>query len=310
MDLVTIRVKTGAVGGGSWRAPTADGDIRLKWGGTAWKYPAMIRVKDGGVGGGVWRDSGYRGYPNEPRGLNVDVWDNTNFDNISVDWALPVAGGAPVHHYEVQMLNASGGLRATKTPSAPPTSGFAVDENDKIQFRVRSVTAAGLVSDWTTYLRVLMGHKEQGHYRAENRTRSWFEQVNGPWWDNAYIGGETVVRVPDAVTVRKLHYDLRAQGAFTSVLSPYGNREIRSVRYSVDKEIMNMGAPYTVVDGGWDHDGDSAHPWWGIRLHGIGWSGDAGGAYKVLGTFGVEGVETYQVQVYVVDVAYRANSYW
>ena len=307
-----IRVKDGGVGAGVWRVIT-DGKFHVKDGGVGagvWRPASQVLIKTGAVGGGMWRDSDYRGFPNPPRNINVGSWDNTNFEWINIDWTAPVAGGAPIDHYEVEMRWATGSLRSTKYPPHPPTSNFDVEQDQKIQFRARSISTGGLPSEWTPYLQVLMGHKEDGHFRTENRTRDWYEQVTGPWYQDAYAGGETVVRVPSGVTIKRLHYDLYAQGNFTSVLSPYGSREVRLVVYSVDYTLLNMGNPYERIVGGYDHDGDNQHLWWGPRCRGSGWSDTASGSIKMLGKFGVEGVETYQVQVYVVDRAHKANSYW
>jgi hypothetical protein len=303
-----IRVKDGDVGAGVWRGPIADGNIRLKWGGTTWKSPAYIRVKNGDVGSGAWVDTGYRGYPNEPSGVSVNTWDNTAFNDLTIKWSAPAAGGAPVAAYEVRKNNASNQEVTTFTDTTSPSSAFTMSPNEKAQFYVRSKSAAGLFSDWVGPVRVLMGHPEEGHYRTENRTRSWYREVNGPWYRDAYTGGETVIKVPSDVVIKKFHYDLRAQGGFTSILSPYGSREVKMVVFSNDYNTMNMGSPYVTVDGGYSHQGDGS--WWGLRCRGEGWSSTAGGPYKMLGTFGITGTETYQVQVYVVDVAYKSNGYW
>lgn len=304
-----IMVKSGGV----WVGPVEDGTVNIKLGGRQpdgsfslehWVYPTNIWVKSNGA----WVDTGYRGYPNEPGTVSVNAWDSTNFLTVSIKWgAASSVGAAPTASYEIQQLSSTGGLINSDTQTDLTSKNFATVEDGKYQFRVRSKSTGGLYSDWSPILKVEMGHKEEGYYANENRTRTWYKEINGNWYKDAYIGNQTVINVPDTVVIKEFHYALSANAGFTSALSPFGSRTVTHVFLNVEwGDTMSMNSPYNTIEYGFNNNGDNK--WWGLKCKGSGWSTTATGLERMVGKFGIEGVETYQVSVYHLTQAYKANA--
>jgi len=283
---------------GGWVVP-ASGKVALKWGGTTWLHPSMMRVKNGDPGGGYWVDSGYRGFPAEPTSVAVNAW---NYDTVSVKWAAG-AGGAAVSSYEVQQRNASGGVITTSTDTTSPSVSFAVADSTKYQFYVRSKSAAGLFSDWVGPLKVSIGKPASTYYTTETATRNWSAAANVGGYKDAIVG----VAVPSAVVVTTVRYQISSQNGFTSVLSPYNNREIYRIANSGQQERFSWGNPIDVTVNVANYTGNGGIT--GMICRGAGWSTAASGTYKAIGTITANGVETYSYQQ-AHTIAAVANSYW
>lgn len=299
----TIRLKWG----GPWLDPIADGNLRVKWGGP-WISPAYCYHKVGDVGGGYWRDTGYRGYPNPPQGIGVYGWD---FNNVSLYWGGPAAGGAPTVAYHLVQTDSAGNWINQVEVGGSPWGNFGVGEDGYYQFYVRSKSAAGLYSGFVGPVRVKIGHTEQGYYANENRIRGWYNQISGNWYQNNYSGGpdQTVIWVPNNVRITEFHYSVLANAGFTSVLSPFGNRKISHIFAGQDwGDTISMGNPYQTVEYGFNNWGGDN--WWGLIARGAGWTVSPNGTARMVGDFGIYGEETYQVTVYYMTRAYEGNSYW
>jgi Fibronectin type III domain len=293
---MTVHVKNGDAGGGSW-VTASDGDVHVKWGGTTWINPSFVKVK----WGGGWLDSDYRGYPADPTGLAVNAW---TYTSASVKWSAG-SGGAAASTYEVQLRNQSGGVIQTSTDSSSPSITFSLSEQTKYQFYVRAKTASGLYSGWTGPLRIQTGRAATSTTTTEPAIRSWSKAANVNAWKDHPVG----VVVPSTVVMKSIRYQLSANAGFTSVLSPYNNREI--------KLWLNNSDAYAVRN--WLNPVDQTLPLnnaaigglnvQGFICRGSGWSSYSTGTQRVVGTVTVTGDENYDKVVTVTTPAI-ANSYW
>jgi hypothetical protein len=190
---MTVNVKSGGV----WRA-ASDGGLRIKSGG-AWRTAAFCYIKSGGA----WRLSSYRGYPLAP----TDIWiGNNSFTSLDVGLSGPGAGGAPVSRYLVQQLDGAGNYMNQWYTSTGTVAGIPVSQNQTLQYRVLSESAAGLQSGWygpvANRSRIQIGVTELNHQEARTGTQAW-QQSAGFTLRRGQVGG---VVAPADVTLTQMYW--------------------------------------------------------------------------------------------------------
>ena len=283
---------------GGWVAPAA-GKIAIKWGGTTWIHPSMARVKVGNPGGGSWVDSDYRGYPAVPTGTHVYSWD---YNDVRIAWSAG-AGGAAVADYHVVQTDSAGNWLRQYTVAGGVSPSIPVSVSSYYIFYVRSRSSAGLYSDWGPVVRAKIGKPAETYYTTETADRAWSAAASVGGYKDAIVG----VAVPSNVVVQSVRYQISSQGGFTSVLSPYNNREIYRIANSGQQERFSWGNP---VDAGinvtdyWGNGGIT-----GMICRGAGWSTAASGTYKAIGTITASGYERYNYQQ-AHTIPAVANGYW
>lgn len=288
---MTVRIKQG----GAWYA-VPNGNLRVRDGG-AWKVANFCYIKINGA----WYDSGYRGYPNAPQNMRVASWD---FGTVVMTWDGPAAGGAPVDHYEWQKLDANGNFVSGPSMTNATQAMWGVSEDERCQFRMRSISAGGLASAWSNTVRVQIGHSEQSHVVTDTKTRQWGSgmDVNAYGPDNTYL-----IYVPSSVNVSSWYLNLSATFS-TSVLSPTATREINHVFANVIQGTkLNWANP---TQGWFSYVYNGQNSYWGFYVHGTGWSTGPTGGYRMVGRFEIWGDETYYENRTVIDRDYAGNSYW
>ena len=297
-----IRVHTGSgLGvlkqpfGGSWSGPITDGNLRLKWGGSSWTYPAFARVKvsDGGITNGgfganpQWVDTGYRGYPVKPSTPWVTAWD---YNTMSISWNAG-SGGAAVSQWHVVRTNEGGGwINNDYVPVSQNYFSYGVNWNTRYQHYIEAVSSSGLVSGFSSPLRTYIGTPSQYYETTETGTRAWDGYTDvGDYGIKDNIVGPAV---PSSVVVQTIQFDL---GCPWGVLSPYGNREIYWVANGVQQGLEYWGGSeiHTNQDVG-DYWGNGQGS--GFVCRGAGWTIYPGGQSRVWGSLWVHGYEQYQYQ--------------
>lgn len=271
-----------------WRT-VGNGKLKLQWGG-AWISPSFVKVKSGATGGGVWVDSGYLGYPADPTSFGVYSW--PTHDAVQFKWAAG-AGGAPPSDYEVAINNTSGGRVATSYDAGSPSINFTqVAQNTTYYCYVRARTAAGLVSNWVG-MTIKMGKDDASYYTTESSTRPWSLAASVNGYKDANVGPAVATNR----VVQTVRYQISANGGFTSVLSPYNNREIYRVQNSSIQERFSWGQSVDTTVNVADYWGSGAIT--GMRCTGAGWAtGPATHVARAVGTITASGYETYSYQQY------------
>ena len=286
--------------GGVWRT-IATGDLRVKAGGV-WVYPASMKVQSGGA----WRDTGYVGYPAEPTNLAVYSW--TTHEAVSFTWKAGV-GGAPTASYDIQINNqANNAVVASSNDAAAPSISFTqVAQYTKYNVYVRAKSAGGLVSDWVGPLKIWMGKDAVTTVTPTTKTRAWSEsQAIGT---NGFRDNPCGVRAPSSVRMTAIRYIVSANGGFTSILSPYNNREIFYWFDNVQGGRVSWSSPEDTGNITLNNvSAGTAYPQ-GFICRGIGWSSSASGPYRVNGTIYLYGTETYVENVSSTVPAIN-NTYW
>lgn len=309
---MTIRVKQGGIGGGSWRVVNSGG-LHLKNGGS-WLGASRCRIKIGDKGGGYWFDSGYVGYPAVPTNFYVSGWD---FTKVYLHWDTPT-GGAPVHHYQVVMTDSVGNWMANYdnvfVNDSINISGnpFNVAEDYRVRFYVRSISAAGLVSDWAPSIGVQIGHTQLDHQQANTATRPWQSGAVGV---NLWNGSPAGPQVPGNIAVDHFWVNLSGPGEW-AYLSP-GTNSVRNIFFITANNIrrdlgrLTLGNP---SHGRLDITAPAGVPpnnGWGLWAEGAGYAaGPATSQYRVVGDLEVFGTETYTYYTTVIDRYRVENSYW
>ena len=294
---MTLRYKWGA----GWVIPAA-GKVGIKWGGTTWYTPSILRVKIGAAGGGYWHDPGYRGYPSDPVSFGLYSHD---YSNVRVQWAAG-AGGAPVSSYTVVMNNQANNATVDSWAGTGGVSGnLSVAHSTKYHFYVRSESASGLSSNWVGPIKLAIGKPDASYYTTEQSTRPWSLAASVNGYKDAIVG----VGVASHRVVQQVRYQISANGGFTSVLSPYNNREIYRIANSGQQERFSWlaGSVDTTVNVGdyWGNGGIT-----GMICRGAGWAtGPATHVARAVGTITASGYETYSYQQYH-SVPAVPNAYW
>ena len=249
----------------------SDGSIRLRWSGV-WQTPSYMRMRVGGN----WVDSGYRAFPNPPSDPWVNSWD---YSNVQAAWNYAAGGGAPISYYEVQLLNASGGLWASENSTDNVSPNWGIGQDARAQIRVRSVGVNGLTSAWSNLLRVGTGHPSTPNYGYVQRTQDWNSDLVGgarnaddPFW----------VGVPGGVLLNAMHIS-NYYTPMSGVVARGTNRDVNWVLYGNDygSVVNNYGTLYS--------GGSISHPlnnWgdgspWGWIARGAGWSTTGNGYYML-----------------------------
>lgn len=293
-------------GGTTWQGPVADGNLRLKWGGSSWVSPGYARVKAGsGAGvesppyGGSWVDTSYRGYPLPPSMPWVQQWD---YSQTLTGFNGPSGGGPAIDFYNIERLDANG----TPVEGYNDTSGsrwWGTPQDTRHQFRVRSHGVNGLYSGWVGNLRVGIGHPSTPNYGYVQRTRGWYQQIDGVWGRDQPFW----IWIPNAVHITAFHYGLYTP--MSGQLSPGTNRKISFIATGADwGNTENWPSPYNGVSGG--HDLAGGDNYWGYVARGAGWSTTGNSYYSVNGGFGIEGTEYYQNYEVVSYNPEQGNYYW
>lgn len=290
-----VKIKTG----GAWHdVPT--GGFRIRSGG-AWIGASKVKIKDAGV----WKDSGYIGFPNPPQGFYVSSWD---FNQVTVNWSAPVAGGAPVDHYRVVMADSADNWMVADN-TAGGAYQFGVAQDYRVKFWVQSVSAAGLESGWVGPIKAQIGHTEINHQQANTATRDWRSGVYGV---NLWNGASNGPTVPSNVDVSRFYVNL-AGPAEWAYLSPgtSSQRDIFFVTAGVERYDLGRITLINQSHGFLNISGNGGNAGWGLHAVGSGYaSGPASSQYRVTGDIEVFGTETYTYYTTVID-RYRAeNSYW
>jgi hypothetical protein len=280
----------------TWRQLT-DGKLRVKWG-AGWVSPSLMYIQSGGA----WRDTGYRGYPAVPINVGVYAWD---YGQVRIQWAAG-AGGAPVAAWHIVQTNSAGGwLREYEVGGSPSPSGyFPVSTSTNYRFYVRAKGTTGLYSDWGASVGTSIGKPASTYYTTEQGTRPWSLAASTNGYKDQIVG----VAVATNRVVESVTYNVSANGGFTSILSPYNNREIYRIANSGQGERFSWQAGsvnYNLNVGDyWGNGGIT-----GYICRGTGWSIYTTGTQRAVGTVTAYGYETYSYQQ-AHTIPAVANSYW
>ena len=257
---MTVYVRTG----GNWRAASS-GALYCRNGGS-WRAANACYVKIGGVGAGYWYDSGYRGYPAVPSAPWVTGWD---YSNINVGWSGG-GGGAPVSYYQLQRLDVNGNQMNLDNYSGGQSNNYGVNWDSRYQFRVRSVSTGGLVSDWSGMLRPGIGHPQQDTYGYVQRTRAWSSAAQSGvcYRDDFYS-----FTVPNNIHLEALYWNnLRCGSGSSLVQRPSSNRWVYWVGNGSWQGPMAQGDIANGWTGGLGLDNFGNNATWGLGPTGQGWS--------------------------------------
>lgn len=316
---MTIRVKVGGIGGGSWRV-VPEGAFRIEArtavpAGQGWFRANKVWIKRGEIGGGFWHDTGYVGPPFPPQSFRVTSWD---FSVVNTAWFAPAAGGAPVHHYEVlkqdQWGNTYGGYPLSVSGALGTTFPFVVSPDDRLQLFVRSVSAAGVVSDWAGPIRVQIGHTQILTPYLETTTQAWASPVVGV---NLYNGASAGPTVPSNVEVWGMYVNLTGTVGYNPMSHPDSSPQ-RDILFVAQGQVVQTGQlrgdGVLVLDNpshGWLYiSGNGANSGWGLYCVGSGWSSNGTSGNRAVGDLQVHGTETIQVTKYREDRARAENATW
>ncbi len=252
---MTVYVRTG----GNWRAASS-GALYIRYGGS-WRAANACYVKIGGVNAGYWYDSGYRGYPAVPSIPWVTGWD---YSNVNVGWSAG-GGGAPVSYYQLEH-NHPGGIQGIDNYGGGQSNNYGVNWDTTLSFRVRSVSTGGLVSGWSGYRYVGIGHPQQDTYGYVQRTRGW---ATDHQWNYRFIREAFNWYVPSSVHLNGLHWsNFRCgppgnQGS-SIVQRPSSNRLV-SLQLNSEWQGSLAGGNIDVANG-WSGDLDLS-PYWGNNAY-------------------------------------------
>jgi hypothetical protein len=300
--------------GGAWRQAT-NGHLYIRSGGV-WRTASFCYIKTSvGPGGVRWQDSGYRGYPLAP----TDIWiGGNNFSSLDVGFSGPGAGGAPISYYQVQELDGNGNPTGRQWNNTTGSlTGIGVSQDQRLQYRVKSVTAAGLESGWygpvVNRSRIQIGHNEVGHYEYPERWRDWSGSVG---FQAGLCRDESAgPSVPNSVLLNRIHYTfyLNFPGTYISKPVAQGNRQVVPVFNGNE-----FGGPLDISIAAWaQYDTDiGVNNWggdtgWGLVTHGIGWSSrPVSTAQMLCGAVYLYGQEHYFPAEYVVTTAYAGSYLW
>jgi hypothetical protein len=290
--------------GGSWYL-VPNGNLRIKSGG--WQVANNCYVKIGGVGAGYWYDSGYRGYPAVPSTPWVTGWD---YNNVNVGWSGG-GGGAPVSYYQLQRLDVNGNQMNLDNYGGGSSNNYGVNWDGRYQFRVRSVSTGGLISDWSGLLRVGIGHPQQDSYGVVYHTRGWEAHTSGGRNANEWLA----VIVPSSVTMNAMHWR-NLWTPMSSSVTPGTNRDVvwifRNGNFGSIRGIVGNVASGSSIDvdpGMSGAVGDDTY--WGIDPVGSGWSTTGNSTYMMwCDDLWVDGTETYTQVEIVSSIPAQGNYYW
>ena len=300
---MAVYVKVGAVGGGSWRQ-IADGNIRYKkpsWDQdpNTWFVPTKVYVLVGNLGNGSWRDAAYASYPNPPTTPWVVAW---NYGATHTGFYGPTSG-PPVQDYHVERLDYWGTpIEGYYQPGGERVWGTPQDTQH--QFRARSRGVNGLHSAWSGNLRVGIGHPETYNYGWVERSRGWYQQIDGIWYRDWWIA----IPLPSRVLLTAMHYSLMTPQS--SILSTgYSNRSLTHVMYDQDwGDMPRWDSPLYWIEYGYYNWGDGRH--FGVVPIGSGWGTGSNSYYGVHGALGLEGTEYYDNWEHISTNPGQANYYW
>lgn len=279
---------------GTWRVLT-DGKLKVKWG-ADWVVPSLCYIQ----WGGAWRDTGYRGYPAIPTNFHLTHWD---YNDTICAWSAG-SGGAPVADYHVVQTDVSGNWLRQYTVGGGTSPAIPVSASTKYRLYVRSRSTANLFSDWAPSIGISIGKPAVTTYTTEEGTRPWSLAASTNGYKDAIVG----VAVASNRVVQNVRYQVSANAGFTSILSPYNNREIYRIGNSGQGERFTWNATSvdTTVNVGdyWGNGGIT-----GYICRGTGWSIYTTGTQRAVGTVTASGYETYSYQQAHTTAAV-ANSYW
>jgi hypothetical protein len=300
---MTIRVKSGAIGGGTWLPALASGNLRYKSGkigGGSWISPAFAQINVNRA----WVDTGYAGYPLPPASLWVAAWDYTS---TTMQWSAP-SGGPAIAAWHIERMDVNG----TPVEGYITTAGsykFSTPSDTKHQFHVRSKGANGLYSTFTGPVKVGIGHDVSYNYGYVTRQRAWASgHISGARNKDDWFA----VSIPDSVVLTGMHWrNLRTPQS--SVVTPTGSRTVNWILASGDFGAVNSntGTLYSGDnrDYGFNNNGQNAA--WGIIPRGSGWSTTGNGTYQLwLDDFWCDGTESYQNYEIVSTNPAQGNYYW
>jgi len=255
---MSVQVRTG----GTWRT-AGSGALNIRNGGS-WRSANACYVKIGGVGAGYWYDSGYRGYPAVPSTPWVTGWD---YSNVNVGWSAG-GGGAPVAYYQLEH-NHPGGIQGIDNYGGGQSNNYGVNWDSTYSFRVRAVSTGGLVSGWSPYRYVAIGHPQQDTYGYVQRTRGWQTEHQ---WNYRFMYQAFNWQIPPSIALNAIH-------ATNIRCGPPGNQGSSIVQRTSSRRLVSLQ-----TDAGWagslfGHNGDVAsgtsfdrslagnwggNNWWGI----------------------------------------------
>lgn len=302
-----LAIKSGA----AWT--TIDpGTVRVKWG-SGWVYPTKFRTKSGNT----WADSGYVSYPNPPRSVAVNAW---SYTNVSISWAAPAAGGAPVSTYEIKRTN-SDGVTAPSIYVEPssPSANFPVSQDGKYRFYVRSKSAAGLYSAW-----VEVGAGGVGIGHPQVISQRWVQKsVQRQWAKYIYLGKDQYDG-PTAPAHNTATYGFSVGAYLTNIWLDI-NTACSSALHGTNRGcnwVVNGDGSYSTPNYALPRNADStADCWglskgpswsnggkWGLLIHGAGWGFNE--PYTLKGTVTLTGWEYYAQSEDYVSTAAKANYYY
>jgi hypothetical protein len=306
----TLPAVTGGAGdpySGSWSPTIADGNFRLKWGGTAWTFPGAVKVKDGDVGTGAWVDTGYHGYPNPPTNLRVNSW---SYTNAQAAWDYAPAGGAPIDYYHIVITDAAGTWLAQENSTDNLSPNWSVSPDTKYQFYVRSHSSNGLMSGFVGPLRIQIGHDVSYNYGYVTRQRYWQSAVlsgarnkDDPFW----------VTVPSSIAALSGMHWRNLRTPQSSVVTPGTNRTVNLIANNGDLGPINntWGTILSGNNGDWAFNNAGSDLIWGLVARGSGWSTTGNGTYMLwCDQFWMDGTENYSNYEVVSTNPAVGNSYW
>lgn len=303
---MTVYIKSG----GAWRA-ASNGGLYIKSGG-AWRVASFCHIKSGGA----WRDSGYRGYPLAPTDIYIN---GASFSSLTVNFAGPGAGGAPVSRYLVQELDSNG----TPTRAWYNTDGYlpgvSVSEDQRLQYRVLSESASGLQSGWygpiANRSRIQIGHSTVTHLENRTGTQTWSmtNDFSGSGCHRDQAAAPGTIPSGYYMTNWRHQYGINFGISSTYLSKPpaQGNRQI----YYWNSRDGDGGAPwdisarnYSVNEAISNVDGQGLQ--WGIACRGIGWTPLGNDSQVLVGAIGLDGFYYYGYTVTITDRNYLANAFW
>lgn len=310
---VSIRVNATATGANGQWTSILPGHLAVWWGG--WVYPNTMQVWQDGA----WHDTGYTSYPNPPQTFGQ----TSDYGTVNLTWAYPAAGGTPPHHYDVQKCDSN----YTPLESGTTTGGsasYSVSQDTLYVFRVRSVTAAGLVSGWQD-IRLGIGHPQATGSRVVRRSRPWRQDASDTGMQVGLSNG--VVAGPRApaynvqlghecgVVVEHTRYQVWSSQTwptswgFLRAMYWLGNDTADVGGVMSD---LNINLPWGPT---WTADHPKRFQWsnggcWGVWLSGAGYD-DKYGAYKpIYANIFLAGTEYYIDTESYVSVNAQANYAW
>jgi len=295
--------------GGAWKGPITSGNFRVKSGaigGGSWVSPAYCRMRVNGA----WFDTGYVGYPAAPINFSIQAW---SYSAVALQWNAG-SGGAPVSAYNLVQTDSAGNWLNQVEVGGSPWGNFGVSPDTRYQFYIRSKSSAGLYSGFVGPIRAQIGHDVSYNYGYVLRERAWQSDTVSGWFNKDDF---IAVYVPGSGTGDGRAGDILIQGLHSRNFHTPQSGTVSGTASRTLNHLYNNGDFGSVgtVPGGWGEDlglnNWSGNSYWGYIPRGTGWS-TSGNQYYQLGVDAVwlTGVERYNNYEIVSTNPAVGNSYW